>query len=78
MQKRILITGHKGYIGSVMAPAFVQAGYEVVGLDTGYFSPCTLVPDAISIPALQKDIRDVHKDDLRGSARGSPSCGAQQ
>ena len=29
MQKRILITGHKGYIGSVMAPAFVQAGYEV-------------------------------------------------
>ncbi|MGH7873358.1 MAG: NAD-dependent epimerase/dehydratase family protein [Candidatus Binatia bacterium] len=66
MQKRILITGHNGYIGSVMAPAFVQAGYEVVGLDTGYFSPCTLVPDAIRIPALQKDIRDVHKNDLEG------------
>jgi nucleoside-diphosphate-sugar epimerase len=49
-----------------MAPAFVQAGYEVVGLDTGYFSPCTLVPEAISIPGLQKDIRDVDKNDLRG------------
>ena len=46
MPKRVLITGHNGYIGSVMAPYFAQADYQVVGLDTGYFSPCTLVPDA--------------------------------
>jgi nucleoside-diphosphate-sugar epimerase len=66
MQKRILMTGHNGYIGSVMAPAFVQAGYDVIGLDTGYFSPCTLVPDSIRVPSIQKDIRDVSEHDLRG------------
>ena len=38
MTKRVLITGHNGYIGSVMAPYFAQAGYEVAGIDTGYFS----------------------------------------
>ena len=66
MQKRVLITGHNGYIGSVMAPCFVQAGYEVVGLDTGYFSKCTLVPDTVSIPEVRKDIRDIDVKDLRG------------
>lgn len=66
MQKRVLITGHKGYIGSVMAPVLMQAGYEVVGLDTGYFSKCTLVPDAVSVPAVRKDIRSIDQDDLRG------------
>jgi nucleoside-diphosphate-sugar epimerase len=66
MQKRVLITGHKGYIGSVMAPVVAQAGYEVVGLDTGYFSQCTLVRDKISIPSVAKDIRSLSEDDLRG------------
>src|SRR5688572_22114280 len=65
MQKRVLITGHNGYIGSVMAPALVQAGYEVVGLDTGYFSPCTLVPDRIRIPSMRKDIRNLEPRDLQ-------------
>ena len=41
---RVLITGHEGYIGSVMAPDFLERGYDVVGLDTGYFADCTLVP----------------------------------
>src|SRR5436190_23348257 len=41
---RILVTGHKGYIGSVMTPLLVDAGYDVAGLDTGYFDACTLVP----------------------------------
>lgn len=63
---RVLITGHNGYIGSVLAPHFIRAGYEVVGLDTQYFAPCTLVPDLIEVPSLIKDLRDVELDDLRG------------
>lgn len=51
MAKHVLITGHGGYIGSVMALYFVQAGHNVVGLDTGYFQPCTLVPDPVEIPS---------------------------
>ncbi|MGE0821966.1 MAG: NAD-dependent epimerase/dehydratase family protein [Candidatus Binatia bacterium] len=66
MAKRVLMTGHNGYIGSVMAPCFLQAGYDVVGFDTGYFRQCTLVPDQKSIPAMQKDIRDIGPADLRG------------
>ena len=66
MRKRVLITGHKGYIGSVMAPAFVKAGYEVVGMDSGYFSACTLVPDTIDVPSVYKDIRDLCQTDLSG------------
>jgi len=65
-RRLILITGHKGYIGSVMAPHLLGAGYDVVGLDTGYFNKCTLVPDAAEIPEIRKDIRDVTADDLKG------------
>lgn len=63
---KVLITGHQGYIGSVMAPAFVEAGHEVTGLDTGYFAECTLVPDRLEVPAVRKDIRDVERSDLDG------------
>ena len=33
----VLMTGHKGYIGSVMATLFKSAGHRVVGLDTNLF-----------------------------------------
>jgi nucleoside-diphosphate-sugar epimerase len=66
MAKRALITGHKGYIGSVMAPLFAQAGYEVVGVDTGYYDPCTLVLDPLRIPYLRKDVRDLQLEDIKG------------
>jgi nucleoside-diphosphate-sugar epimerase len=61
----ILLTGHRGYIGSVMAPFLVEQGYDVVGLDTGYFNECTLVPDRLEIAEIRKDIRDVTPADLR-------------
>jgi nucleoside-diphosphate-sugar epimerase len=58
MAKRILITGHCGYIGSVMAPYFIQAGYEVCGADTGYFEPCLLVRDHKNVDGHRVDLRD--------------------
>lgn len=64
--KRILVTGHNGYIGSVMAPYLWSAGYDVVGLDTDYFRACTLVPDRGRVPEIRKDLRDVEPADLRG------------
>jgi nucleoside-diphosphate-sugar epimerase len=66
MTKRVLITGYNGYIGSVMGPYFAQAGYDVVGLDTGYFASCTLVPDKGRLPCISKDIRDIEATNLRG------------
>jgi nucleoside-diphosphate-sugar epimerase len=44
----------------------MSAGYDVVGLDTGYFNECTLVPDTAEISEIRTDIRDVTADDLKG------------
>jgi nucleoside-diphosphate-sugar epimerase len=66
MKLRVLLTGHNGYIGSVMAPVLAGAGHDVVGVDTGYFDPCTMVPDKVRVPAIQKDIRDLTATDLGG------------
>ncbi len=63
---RVLLTGHEGYIGSVMGPALVEAGHDVVGLDTGYFADCTIVPAADGVAAIRKDIRDLGADDVEG------------
>jgi nucleoside-diphosphate-sugar epimerase len=64
--RRILITGNNGYIGSVMAPWHQSQGYDVVGLDTDYFLSCRLLPDFTSIPTLRKDLREVTASDLVG------------
>jgi len=61
---RILVTGHNGYIGGALVPLLLDAGHEVVGLDSFYFEECTLGPDSAPIPALRKDIRDVLPADL--------------
>jgi nucleoside-diphosphate-sugar epimerase len=66
MAKRVLITGHQGYLGSVMAPVIQAAGHDVVGLDVGYFRECTLVPDAAPVPTVRKDVRDLTPGDLEG------------
>ena len=41
---RGLLTGHQGYLGTVMAPVLTAAGHEVVGLDAGLFADCVLGP----------------------------------
>ncbi len=37
---RVLVTGHHGYIGTVLVPLARQAGHDVVGLDSDLFEPC--------------------------------------
>jgi nucleoside-diphosphate-sugar epimerase len=63
---RVLITGHKGYIGSVMAPMLVEQGFEVVGLDSDIFEDCAFSDPIAEIPEIRKDIRDIELDDLTG------------
>ena len=54
---RVLLTGSRGYIGTVMAPMMVQAGHEVVGLDTDLYRRSTFGPWRESIRTLEKDVR---------------------
>jgi nucleoside-diphosphate-sugar epimerase len=63
---RVLVTGHQGYIGSVLAPMFQEADHDVVGLDNGLFADCVFGADPSSIPTIRQDIRDVTVDQLRG------------
>ncbi len=63
---RILLTGNKGYIGTVMAPMLAAAGHEVVGLDSGLFEQCTFGEEPISFLTICKDLRDVEPADLEG------------
>ena len=63
---RIIVTGHKGYIGSVMVPMLVRDGHDVVGMDTDLYEQCTFCDGIWDVPALRKDIRDVTVADLEG------------
>ena len=63
---RILLTGSRGYIGTVMGPFLQQAGHEVAGLDTDLYRRSTFGEWRESVPTTLKDIRDVQQADLRG------------
>jgi nucleoside-diphosphate-sugar epimerase len=63
---RVLVTGHNGYIGSVLAPFLEQAGHAVVGLDSDLFAPCTFGPNGHHMESLRTDVRDVESEDLAG------------
>lgn len=65
---RILVTGHKGYVGTVVVPMLVEAGYEVVGLDTDLYRRSTFGDEAqlLPVPEISRDLRDVETDDLAG------------
>lgn len=67
---RVLVTGNLGYIGSVLTPLLNSSGYEVWGLDTGYYQECTFSATNGSYDTVHKqiykDIRDTSADDLEG------------
>jgi nucleoside-diphosphate-sugar epimerase len=63
---KVLLTGHKGYIGAVAGPMMQAAGHEVVGLDSDLFTGCDFGKMFVSIPEIRKDLRDVSREDLTG------------
>jgi nucleoside-diphosphate-sugar epimerase len=63
---KVLLTGHKGYIGAVAGSMLRSAGHEVVGLDSDLFAGCDFGKIAQDIPEICKDLRDVMQEDLEG------------
>jgi nucleoside-diphosphate-sugar epimerase len=65
---RVLITGHLGFIGTVLVPRFQAAGHDVIGLDTNLYAACTFGdPSAIvPVPSIDRDLRDITPADLNG------------
>ena len=63
---KVLVTGHEGYIGTILVPMLVEAGHDVVGLDSGLFVEGTLGDGPLKVPSLEMDVRDVEASDLEG------------
>ena len=64
--KKILVTGDKGYIGTVLVNELLDRNYEVTGIDAGYFSDCKLDTTRDNYKAITKDIRDLDINDIKG------------
>ena len=63
---RVLVTGHLGYIGTVLTPMLVHAGHEVVGFDSNLYTRCTFKwgGKIYHVPTICKDTRDIELNDL--------------
>jgi nucleoside-diphosphate-sugar epimerase len=63
---RVLVTGHLGYIGTLLTRMLVEEGYDVCGIDSDLFRRCTFCDGIVNVPTTRLDIRDVGKDALKG------------
>ena len=65
---KVLLTGHLGYIGSVMTPMLTSAGHCVTGCDSNLYERCTFDHGGriVAVPSIRKDIRDLERRDLTG------------
>jgi nucleoside-diphosphate-sugar epimerase len=65
---RVLVTGNRGYIGTVLTPMLVRAGHQVTGLDSDLYSRCTYAAGGkiSEVATIPKDVRDVEPGDLIG------------
>lgn len=62
---KVLVTGHRGYIGTVMVPMLLDEGFDVVGLDTDLYRYCTYGDPPLEVPTLLKDVRDITTADMK-------------
>ncbi|BBB40403.1 NAD-dependent epimerase/dehydratase family protein [Mycobacteroides abscessus] len=63
---KVLVTGHQGYLGTVMSEVLSGEGHEVVGLDSGLFAGCVLGPSPTDPPSFRVDLRDITAEHLAG------------
>jgi nucleoside-diphosphate-sugar epimerase len=66
--KKIIITGHSGYIGSLLVKLLKQSNYEILGIDTNYYGKdCEFFNPELEINELNKDIRLINEKDIEGA-----------
>jgi len=62
----VLVTGNKGYIGSVLSKILLDKGHSLVGLDTDFYRGCSFFDTGNDFRQITKDIRDVLNEDFEG------------
>lgn len=67
--RKIIVTGHNGFIGALLVPLLAHKGYKVVGIDTNYYDKnCELfAPEFKNTKQIKKDIRKIGEKDIEGS-----------
>jgi nucleoside-diphosphate-sugar epimerase len=64
---KVLVTGSHGYIGTILVPMLIEAGHDVVGLDSDLYKHCTFGNSILpNIPLIEKDVREVQASDVGG------------
>jgi nucleoside-diphosphate-sugar epimerase len=65
---RVMVTGHLGYIGTVLTPMVLKAGHSVIGYDSDLFRSCTYAAGGKihDVPTICKDVRDADVADFEG------------
>jgi nucleoside-diphosphate-sugar epimerase len=63
---RVLVTGHKGYIGTILTPLLVAEGHDVVGVDSDLYEHSTFGDAPQYVPSIRKDVRDLELGDVEG------------
>jgi nucleoside-diphosphate-sugar epimerase len=65
---RVLVTGHNGYVGTIMMPMLIDAGYDVAGLDSNLYEASKFGEESKKYDFLEikTDIRDIEASDLKG------------
>lgn len=63
---RVLVTGHDGYIGTVLVPMLQAAGHDVVGMDSFLYEECTFGDAPVAVETIRRDVRDATLEDFQG------------
>ncbi|MFC0809447.1 MULTISPECIES: NAD-dependent epimerase/dehydratase family protein [Sinorhizobium] len=63
---KVLVTGHRGYIGAVLTRMLHQRDHDVTGLDSDIFRSCTFESTLDDTPTMEEDVRDIVVGDLAG------------
>lgn len=61
---RVLVTGHRGYVGAVLVSVLHHQHFDVTGLDADWFEGCDFGRTFLDVPGFQLDVRDVQFADL--------------
>src|SRR5260221_12199160 len=57
---KVLVTGGAGYVGNVLVPQLLGAGYEVIVYDIMFFG-CATLPKSPKLTIVEGDVRDTAK-----------------